>query len=114
MRTHLFLSTASFLFITSFMLSHGDIASAQVNIESRAKEFVGLLAKKKFIAARKYFDSKMDSLVSEDNLRAGWDALTAQVGAFRSQGATRKESLGGFDIIYVTCQFEESPLDVKV
>ncbi len=41
-------------------------------------------------------------------------AVTAKAGPFQQQVATRTEERGSFRIVFVTCEFERGPLEVKV
>ncbi len=79
-----------------------------------AEAMVDFMAKGNFASATKDFDSTMSSVMSADKLRETWSQLTAQVGAFNSRTGTHETDSGGYYTAYVACQFEKSPLDVKV
>jgi fermentation-respiration switch protein FrsA (DUF1100 family) len=81
---------------------------------SAASKFVGLLVKEDFAGGVAQYDSTMKSALPEPKLRQAWQTLQQQAGAFKKQLRTRVESLGGYQIVFVTCQFEQTDLDVKV
>ncbi len=80
----------------------------------RATEFVALVAKGDFESATSYFDPTMHSVVPPDKLASLWQDLQGQEGAFQSQSGTRMEEQQGYRIVYVTCQFANGKLDVKL
>ncbi|MCE5323347.1 DUF3887 domain-containing protein [bacterium] len=79
-----------------------------------AKEFVSQLAKGDFTAATGNFDPQMKAAASPDRLKEIWDSLVAQYGPFKNQVRMRKDKLGAYDVVYVTCQFERYKTDLKV
>ncbi len=81
---------------------------------SAGQQFVDLLAKGDFAAAVGRFDSKMKAALPEPELRKTWQTVQAQAGPFQKQLRARVETLGGFEVVIVTCQFERATLDVKV
>jgi beta-lactamase regulating signal transducer with metallopeptidase domain/HEAT repeat protein len=79
-----------------------------------AREFVGLLVKGEFSAATKNFDAIMRQAMPPERLADVWKGLVGQSGAFKEEVGVRTERMPGFDIVYVTCEFEKGPLDIKV
>src|SRR5262249_5059070 len=65
-------------------------------------------------AAMKEFDDVMKKASPADKMETTWKLLEKQVGPFQKQLGTRQETAGKYDIVYVTCQFEKTPLDVRV
>jgi uncharacterized protein len=84
------------------------------NAVTAAAEFVGLLAKQDFPGCVARFDATMKGALPEAKLREVWQTLGTQAGPFKKQLRTRAEKYGGYDIIFVTCQFEKTTLDAKV
>jgi hypothetical protein len=76
--------------------------------------FVDLLAKKDFAAAEARFDPTMKSALPEATLRAVWEELLGKAGPYQKQLRTRVEKQGGYDVVFVTCQFEKKLIDMKV
>jgi dienelactone hydrolase len=79
-----------------------------------AQTFIDQLAKGDFAAATGRFDGPMLNAMPEAKLKATWEQVLAQVGAFKQQTGTRTEMLQGYRAVYVTCQFEKAALDVRV
>lgn len=84
------------------------------NLSAVGAGFVDLLAKKDFAAAESHFDPTMKSVMPESRLRAVWEELLGQAGPYQKQLRTRTEKQAGYDIVFVTCQFERKVLDMKV
>ncbi len=83
-------------------------------LSAAGSEFVDLLAKKDFAGAEARFDSTMKSVLPEAKLRAVWEELLGQVGPYQKQLRTRVTKQEGYDVVFVTCQFENKKLDTKV
>jgi dienelactone hydrolase len=79
-----------------------------------AKAFVAAQVKGDFAAAMKEFDDVMKKASPADKMEATWKLVEKQVGPFRKQLGTRQETAGKYDIVYITCQFEKTPLEVRV
>ena len=88
--------------------------SVPSDLTPRATEFVTLLAREDYANAVKDFDSTMKTAMSPAELEKAWTSLIGQVGAFKKQVSTREAKEMGFDVVYVTCDFEKSPLNIKV
>lgn len=79
-----------------------------------ATEFVELLVKEDFANAVKNFDNTMKGVMSEVNLQEAWHGLLAQSGSFKRQTGVRQTQEQGFNIVFVTCEFERSTINIKV
>jgi hypothetical protein len=75
---------------------------------------VDLLAKEDFAGAVARFDAKMKEVMPQRVLRNHWQGLLKQAGPFQKQLGTRLEEQQGYQIVFVTCQFERTLLDMKV
>ncbi len=82
--------------------------------EVMAKEFVELLVKGQFSKAVEGFDAAMKKSLPTDKLAQTWRTTTGQAGIFKQQLGTRREKFLGSEIVFVTCEFEKGPMDVKV
>lgn len=80
----------------------------------QAKGFVEMLAKGDYASAFAEFDATMKGAMPEDAVSAAWESLLAQVGDFKGIIGVRQAKEQGYDVVYVTCGFEKSQLDVKV
>lgn len=106
---HFTLLALSLLLPMSLMAAPHDRAK----LESIATAFVDQLAHGEFETAREHFDKTM-RMLSADRLGKIWNGLIPDAGGFVERAGTREESMGTFDIIYVTCRFERKSLDAKV
>ncbi len=79
-----------------------------------AENFVDLLAKEDFVSAVARFDATMKKVMPEAKTRETWRSVTEQAGPFKKRLGTRTGSLGGFEMVFVTCEFERAVLDIKV
>ncbi len=90
------------------------VTNSNEDIINKAKNFVNLLAKGDFKNAVNDFDNTMKSALTPQKLEYIWKSLIANVGQFKEQINIRTEKLNQYDIIYVTCKFRSSSLDVKI
>lgn len=60
------------------------------------------------------FDETMKAALPEDKLQETWKTILMQAGAFQSQVAIRQEKSGAYDVVFITCRFENVPLDVQL
>ena len=60
------------------------------------------------------FDSTMKTAMPEATLRAVWENLLAKAGPWQKQLQARVEKQAGYDVVFVTCQFENESLDLKI
>lgn len=108
------------ILVVMSVLSYATIFAQQVetakadSVKVLAEDFVSLLSKEDFTAAVKNFDAAVRAALPPVKLEQTWKSLLTQVGSFKSQLGMRTERVQGYDIVFVSCQFEESPLDVKV
>lgn len=84
------------------------------NLIAAARSFVDLLVKKDFTAAVATFDDTMKTAIPEAKLQETWNAVLAQVGAFKQATRTRTEKRGAYTIVTVTSEFQNSTLDIRV
>jgi len=79
-----------------------------------AQDFVDLLVKGDFAAAEEKFDDTVKVALPVSKLEEIWGALQNQAGAFQQQTGTHTARTQGYDVVFVTCQFEQMLLDVQV
>jgi uncharacterized protein len=90
-------------------------AAEPVQDQARAaKDFVGLLSRGEFADALKQCDGAMLAALPGEKLKEIWQSLTTQAGPFQKQLQTRTEKTAGYDIAFVTSQFEKAKVDIKV
>ncbi len=83
-------------------------------LEAMAKEFVDLLVKEDYAKAVESFDETMKKALPAEKLQEAWNSLIVQFGPFAEQAGTRREKILLYDVIFVTCKFENGVLDAKV
>ena len=79
-----------------------------------AQEFVSLLAKGDYASAEEKLDDTMKSAAPASKLEELWSSLQDQAGVYQQQTGVHTDHTQGYDIVFVTCQFEQTLLDVKV
>jgi len=89
-------------------------APASAALTQQADRLVDLLAKGDYHAASQGFDPTMRAALPADKLKAAWEGLVAQSGPFQARVADRTAQEGGFEVVYVTCQFQRQRMAVKV
>ena len=95
----------------------GTLTAAQdetANLVIAARDFVELLNKRDFKTAASQFDDTMKAVMPEAKLQETWNTVLAQAGAFKQAGKTRTEKHGAFTLVFVTCEFEKTLLDIRV
>jgi hypothetical protein len=83
-------------------------------LEIMAKDFVDLLVKGNYKEAAENFDSIMKKTLPLKKLQEVWNSVIAQTGPFVEQLGARKERIGLYDVVFVTCKFEKVVFDAKV
>lgn len=81
---------------------------------TRATQFVDLLAQGNFAGASERCDAVMRQVLPEAKLKKTWETLQEQAGPFKERLQTRRQKMGEFDVVLITCQFESLKLDIKV
>ncbi len=90
------------------------VPAQSADVPAAGKEFVELLAKHDFAAAVARYDATMKAALPEEKLRETWLMVQNQAGRFQKQVRVRTEKIQGYDVAFVTCQFEKMALDTKV
>ena len=113
MRTLLVCS--SLIVVLGFGSITGFVAYSQdTQLSELAKEAVAELAGGKYREFCGRFDETMKTVLPESKLQEIWKAVLVQAGAFKSQGSTRQEKSGPYDMVFVTCQFERAVLEIRL
>ncbi|NIM06476.1 MAG: DUF3887 domain-containing protein [Armatimonadetes bacterium] len=89
-------------------------ASDPGELTEPAKRFVMLLAEEDFTGAVESFDATMREVLPAANLKQAWSTLVTELGAFENLAGARTEKEQGFEVVYVTCEFERGSADIKV
>jgi fermentation-respiration switch protein FrsA (DUF1100 family) len=103
------------LFAGSGCSDSGDRRSpTNADLRSAAEEFVASLAREDFGGAVGRFDATMKAALPESKLREAWRSVAEQSGPFKKTLGTRTMPQAGYEVVFVTCEFERAILDVKV
>jgi hypothetical protein len=114
MKTYILLISALVLIISFISCGEKKDGPKVGDLTPLATEFVESLVKQDFANAVKNFDSTMKGVMSEEKLQEVWQGLLAQSGSFKKQTGVRQTQEQGFNIVFVTCEFEKSTLNIKV
>ncbi len=101
------------LYLSSAAVLEG-VRAPEDELIVKARAFLAALEKNDFQAAAKDFDATMLKLSGPDKLAEFWKSAPAQLSPFKRQTAARRDTLGSYDIVLVTCEFEKQTLDLRV
>jgi hypothetical protein len=96
------------------LLAQQHLATKTVVPKAPNNEFVELLANQQFSVATESFDETMKSQLPPEKLEEIWKSTISQMGPFKQQMGLRTEKQADFDIVLITCEFENGCLDIKV
>ncbi len=80
----------------------------------KARAFIAALEKSDFVLAARDFDETMMRLSGPEKLAVFWKQVPNQFGPFVKQTSARRDQLGTYDIVLVTCEFAKVTLDARV
>jgi uncharacterized protein len=89
-------------------------AEPDPKLSTLAKSVVDQLSSGRFEEVTARFDSTMKAGLSLEKLKETWKMVTTQAGTFQHQTGIRTEKVQNYDVYFVTCAFEKTPLDVKI
>jgi hypothetical protein len=113
MKKNVSLLTVIFTLTLVFVGSHV-VAAQTPDLSAQGSKFITLLSGGERTSAVDMFDDTMQKFLPEEKLKETWQTIQAQAGAFKTQGAIRKEKIQNYDAIYINCQFEKTPLDCRI
>ncbi len=114
MKSFIFLLLAVFLIGSIISCEEKEAVPKTGDLTTQAKGFVELFAKEDYSNAVKSFDNTMKGVMTQEKLKEAWQGLLVQAGSFKRQVGVRQTKEQGFDVVYVTCEFEKARLDIKV
>ena len=79
-----------------------------------AKDVATNLTRGDFDAVEATFDDTMKTMLPAAELAKTWAKVEDQAGAFKSMGDTQTALEAGYEVVYVTCVFENGSIKVKV
>ncbi len=107
--------TACYLLLGATVLTSAQISAtkSQADLTLVSKTLVDLLVQGEYGKVTRYYDADMARALPPEKLKTAWEGLISKTGTFKKIRATRSGQHGEFDIIFVTCDFTNGPLDVK-
>ncbi|MDH7511927.1 MAG: alpha/beta fold hydrolase [Clostridiales bacterium] len=116
MKKAIFWFCLGLIIATSFLLAgrQAPPREAEDELIIKARAFLRALDRNDFEAAVTDFDATMMKVSGPDKLAEFWNQVPGQFGAFKRQTAARRDELGPYDIVLVTCEFEKVTLDARV
>jgi hypothetical protein len=79
-----------------------------------AEKFIGSLVEGDYDGCVGYFNAKMKRAMSARKLEKVWTDLQAQVGPYVGEAGMREEVIDGYDVVFVTTEFEEDLINIRV
>jgi len=111
----LFFLSAGIILAGSILLQAQALATSEDGMTAKARTLLAALAAGDFKLAGRDFDETMLKVFGPEKIELMWKTqLPAQVGAFKKQGAARRDQLQGYEIVLITCEFEKTSLDARV
>ena len=83
-------------------------------LKQKAGDFIYQVAARDFAAACRRFDQELVQAFPEAKLKETWLQLVGQAGPFQKILASQAVESGRNSIIMLSCQFEKSPMDIRV
>ncbi len=96
------------------LIQKADALTATSDLEAIAVTFVNYLDGGQFENATKLFSAEMVEALPPEKLESTWNALIRTSGEFEEIVETRIAEERGYQVVYVTCRFAESSIDVRV
>jgi len=75
---------------------------------------VAEMAAGRFDKAIEPFDDTMKRVLPADKLKPAWDGVIEQYGSLQRTTEARTETIQKYKAVFVSCEFQQGPLDVKV
>jgi len=84
------------------------------SLEQTAIDWVNLVVAGKFDQAVTQFDNTMSAQITAAKLQEIWNSLVSQLGAFQSIKGTKATPYGGYNMVFVTCNFKNTPFNIQL
>ena len=101
------------LLYLSFCVITGSVFAQNKNVQT-ARTFLDHLAKEEFADAHSYFDPSVNTQLTEEQLGVIWKKLNAQVGKYQRVMGIRTEAKKEFELVFLSCSFENALLDMQL
>jgi len=87
---------------------------ATTDVKASAQAFIKQLADGRFADATGAFDGAVKQAMPPDKLKATWESIVADAGAFQGQTGVNEQEAGQYRVVLVECRFERASLEAKV
>jgi len=88
--------------------------AAEDELVVKARAMLEALQRGDFPTAARDFDETMLKVSGPDKLEEFWKQVPDKIGVLKRQTAARRDQLAGYEVAYVTCEFEKVTLDARV
>ena len=95
-----------------FSQDPGQAAADELVVKARA--MFEALARGDFAAAARDFDETMMKVSGPEKLEEFWKQVPEKLGLFKRQTAARRDQFAGYEVVYITCEFDKVTLDARV
>lgn len=79
-----------------------------------AAEFISCLVDGDYEGGEGYFNARMKKALPAQKLQQVWEELQSQVGSYVGEVGMREEVIEGFDVVFVTTEFEDDLINIRV
>jgi len=109
------LAVATLVLFSPFLNAQTLIAASTApDLDTVAITFVNLIEEGQFEDAAELFNTKMAEALPPQKLETTWNELIGNVGEFKEIVETRITEEKGYRVVYVTCEFAKTSLDIKI
>ncbi|QUH26234.1 alpha/beta fold hydrolase [Serpentinicella alkaliphila] len=91
-----------------------EVEPIEGEVTDLAEGFVDYIVAEDFESAVAMFDDNMKKAMSVSKFEQTWSQLQKQVGGFERKISNRVEKIKEYDVVFVTCKFEQDNIDIKV
>ena len=102
------------LLVACFLACDQGQQAGTPDITGPGRQFVEMLASGNYAGVFATFDGTMKGAMPEDKIAEAWQSLQSQVGSFQQIAEVSQKKEQGYDVAYVTCDFEKGKVNVKV
>ncbi len=105
---------AVIFFSCSTIFARQDESAKVDSFQVLANNFVNLLLKEDYKAALEKYNATVGYAVPAEKLEQEWKTMLSEVGSFNGRIDMRKDKDQEYTIVFVSCHFQKTPVDVKV
>ncbi len=102
------------LLIWAFLFPQDPGQKTEDELVVKARAMLDALARGDFASAAGDFDETMLKVFGPDKLEEFWNQVPEKLGVFKRQTAARRDRFAGYEVAYITCEFEKVTLDARV